>query len=270
MGLKDKLREKFYEREERKYADYDYRMEQFEICKNFFFSDYENGVGIDDEENCKGNINNSYASAVAGTIPPSYRDEFLEYLKEDKKFLALLGQKKSSTSHNDEDEEISELKNKLNKEREDGILAVVGFVIGVLGKRRRDLIKPYLTEEEKNLCTEIFQYKKELYNVVKEKNTLDSIKYSKDWYAKTNYKYKEEILRQVWCDLGLFDDGEHDKEFDEIIESKPNKISEKIDSESSTVSDIKAKLEKLKSLKEDGLISEEDFQKKKSELLDLI
>lgn len=251
---------------ERKYADYDYRMKQFEERKRFLFSAYEVGLGIDGEENCKGNISKSYAWA-AMPIPSSYRDEFLEYLKEDKKFLALLGQKKSSSSHNDEDEIITKLKNKLYERREDGIESVVGYVCNVLlNKQRRDLIKPYLTEEELNLCTEFYKYKKDLLNAAEEKNHTDFIKYLRTWYVETNYKAKREVLYYLWNEKDLIDR----EEYDEIKVYKPEKNAEKIDSESSTVSDIKAKLEKLKSLKEDGLISEEDFQKKKSELLDLI
>ena len=75
------------------------------------------------------------------------------------------------------------------------------------------------------------------------------------------------------CDLSV-DDYITEEEKDEIELCKSEKTAssknEKEKKSSSDAPDIKAKLEKLKALKEEGLISDEDFEKKKSALLDLI
>lgn len=61
------------------------------------------------------------------------------------------------------------------------------------------------------------------------------------------------------------DSDKDDEEYDDDDEEYEDDDSE---SESSDTSDIKAKLKKLKALKDEGLISDKDYEKKKAALLD--
>ena len=267
-----KIVEKDNEKWLKEFEDDDYKMEEFENGKINFFDYYENGLGIDDEEGCKGDVNRSFYHAAI--IPEEYKDEFLDYLKEDPKFMKLINKSSNSNSSGD-NEQIKKIKSRIDERREeDGVESVVKYVCGRLNKEQRDLIRSYLTEEETELGKEYFKHKKEIIEVIEEKSHSDFIEYLKKWYVKTNFKVKDGLL----YNLCFIEDKIDEDEYDEIKELKADSNSERDEEEkenegktnTSDISDIKAKIEKLKMLKDEGLLTEEEFQKKKAALIDLI
>lgn len=227
-------------------------------------SSYKYGQGVDDEEGYKGDINKCFQDVISPLwMPSSYIKQFKEYILKDPEVKAILGEKDS-----DDDDELQKLKNKLKEKRSDGSKDVIRWVCGILNKRRRDLIKPYLTDEEYSLGLDYFSIKKNLINLEEEKSHKEFIDYLKKWFNECNFQNKRDILYDLWNDSELISN----EEYNEIKEYKADDSSKTDENEidSSDISDIKTKLEKLKSLKDSGLISEEDFNKKKADLLDLI
>ncbi len=281
-NMKERNREKGKERMEREFADEDYRMEQFEDGKDTMLSCYKFGCGVDDEDGCKGDINRSYSFALA-FIPDSYRQEFKEYVLSDPEVKKILNQSSSRSSDDSDDDDNEEKVEKYRKMIEEYREVADGdyglFISEIDGwfkiyKRKsyeedREIFLSLLTKKEKKDLLEFMEQKKSILEDYDEEDKENFVKSLKRWYKNTNYELAFDLL----CDLSV-DDYITEEEKDEIELCKSEKTAssknEKEKKSSSDAPDIKAKLEKLKALKEEGLISDEDFEKKKSALLDLI
>ena len=263
----DKLKGKIEDRDSREWDDYDYRMEKFEYWKNWAMNLYKNGGQEIDGEDCKGNAKNSILATLP-CINNNYTDDYIDYCKE--AFTKGMNSNTKTASQKEDDEdsdsEVEELKEDLDYKRKKGPNAVGSWFCDLDGYQQI-IIGFELNSEEREY---VDKYKK-LLESADTHTHKDFINILKDWYHKKEYEYNSDILYDLWLHAKVITD----EEFDEIQDYEPendshvNSTTNNRD-DSVSIADVKTKLEQLKQLKEEGLISEDDFQKKKSALIDLI
>jgi len=281
MGMFDKLREKSSEKFNRELEEEFENdcMGKFEELKDSMLNMYKYGYGVDDDEGCKGDINKCFSmTCVPYEIPNSYVEKFKQYILKDPEVKKILGEDNSSSSTKvsaADDEKTKELKKKLEEKRNEEDGDVIFWFTSLINKKERAIIKPFLNDDENKEISKYYNKKQELLDKQEELDSDEFIEYVKNWLSKykNTYKYAWDIIVELNVDDELINDDEMDELsdfYDTIPEKKEETKQNNSTSTSNDISDIKAKLEKLKSLKEDGLISEEDFEKKKADLLALI
>lgn len=280
MGMFDKMREKSQDKFEKKLEEeFENNTEsKFEELKNMMLNMYKCGYGIDDEDGYKGDINKCFQDVTSPIeMPPSYVKPFKEYILKDREVKDILGNNSSEKAEKNNTDRNTKFKKKIDKYREedDGdyglfITDIINLLSIYNSDEEKTTINANLSEKEKK---DIGLFNKEFGNVLNnyDEDDPDSfVRYLKKWYISSSYELAYDLICYLNAEEYITDE---DKDEIEEYKSEHPQTEEKTNNKEendSDLNDIKIKLEKLKKLKDEGLITEEDFQKKKAALIDLI
>lgn len=280
MGMLDKLREKSKEKFEKELEEeFENDAEgKFEELKRMMLDMYKYGYGVDDEDGYKGDINKCFQNVISPIeMPASYIKPFKEYILKDPEVKAIIGNNSSEKSEKNNSDINTKFKKKIAKYREDDDGDYGLFITDII-----NLLSIYDSDEEKaaindNLSEkelkDIRAFNKELDIVLDnydKKDSTDFIKYLKTWYTSSSYELAYDLICYLNAEEYITDEDKDEIEEYKSNNKKEEKNTDSKDTNNIDADNIKTKLEKLKNLKDEGLITEEDFEKKKSELLDLI